>query len=114
MVAPLKVIREGHKFHLPVLMMVEHGIGHIEEGFCPAGATVIDAGLALMFPEPEVDLADVLDIDKVTHLTTITITIASLKQLGIVALLDLIVQMKGDAGHASLMLFAGAVNVEVF
>ena len=69
------MLREGHKLHLSVLMMGDDGIGHIEEGFCPAGATVINTGLALMFPEPDVDLADVLDIDKVTHLTAITITI---------------------------------------
>ena len=79
--------REQHKgsmasvaFHLnnqmkdgqnPKLFEGCDGFGNIQEGFGTAGATVIDARLASILPEPEVYLADVFDVDEVTSLTAV-------------------------------------------
>ena len=72
-------------------MVFDHGFGDAEEGLGTAGTAVIDAGLAAILPEPEVNLADVLDIDEVAQLPAIAKTVAAFEQFRILAILHLIV-----------------------
>ncbi len=94
-------------------MMLDHRFGHVLERLCTAGTTVEDAGVLRVLPEPEVYLADVIDIDEVTHLTTVREAIATFEQLGILALLHLGIEVEGNGGHGAFMLLARAVDVEV-
>ncbi len=93
--------------------MLDHRFGHVLERLGATGTTVEDAGVLRVLPEPQVYLADVVDIDEVTHLTAVGETVATFEQLGILALLHLSIEVEGNGGHGAFMLLARAVDVEI-
>ena len=88
-------------------MEVDYRVGHRLEGFCTAGAAVEDAGDAA-FPEPQVHCRYVADVNEVT-----LEVLAAVEQFRVLAAVDLAVQVECHAGHAALVAFARAVDVEV-
>ena len=100
LIATLEVIREGNVLNGSLLMMLDHRFGHVLERLGTASTTVEDAGVLRVLPEPEVYLADVVDIDEVTHLATVREAIATFEQLGILALLHLGIEVEGEIGRA--------------
>ncbi len=107
------MIRERDVLDGALLVMLDHGLGHVLERLSTAGAAVEDAGVLRVLPEPEVNLADIVHIDEITHLATIRETVTALKQLGIVTLLHLGIEVEGNGSHGALVLLARTVDVEV-
>ena len=66
-----------------------------------------------MVEEPEVDRHHIVDEDKVAHLAAGCIAAIRAEQLDPAFLEELVVLVKGHAGHAALVLLARAVDVEV-
>lgn len=107
------MIRERNELDLATTMMLDHGFGDIQEGFGAPGSAVIDAGFTCVLPEPDIDLADIFDVNEITGLTAVAKTVTALKQFWILSGLHLVVQVEGHTGHTALVLFAGAIDVEV-
>ncbi len=107
------MIRERDVLDGALLVMLDHGLGHVLERLGSAGAAVEDAGVLRVLPEPEVNLADIVHIDEITHLATIRETVTALEQLGIVTLLHLGIEVESHRGHGTLVLLARTVDVEV-
>ena len=88
--------------------MVRQGrIGDGLEGFRAAGAEVEDAGNAV-FPEPQVDVSHVADVDEVA-----LEAVAAFEQFRTFAIIQLGVEVESDARHAAFVAFARPVDVEV-
>ena len=94
-------------------MVLNDCLRHLQERLGTAGAQVENAGLVRIIIEPQVHLAHVVYIYKVTLLPTVRIAIPTLEQLGILASFDLFVQVIGHGRHLALVLLSGAVDVEV-
>ena len=83
-----------------------------------AGAAVVDAGRAVVLPEPEVDAHDVLDVDEVATLLAVFDGLAgnlapAAEQVCLARLVDLVVELVEDGGHLALVVLLRAVDVEV-
>lgn len=83
-----------------------------------AGAAVVDAGRAVVLPEPEVDAHDVLDIDEVAALLAVFDRLAgdlapAAEEVCLARLVDLVVELVEDGGHLALVVLLRAVDVEV-
>src|SRR6185369_911145 len=85
----------------------------IVEALCPAGAEVEDAGLLGMVEEKEIDLGDIADEDEIAHLPAVLVAMRTLEQLDLAVGLELVVVVESHRGHAALVGFARAIDVEV-
>lgn len=97
---------------------LDDGLGYFVVAVGMAGAAVVDAGRAVVLPEPEVDAHDVLDVDEVAALLAVLDGLAgdlapAAEQACLARLVDLIVELVEDGGHLALVVLLRAVDVEV-
>ena len=92
---------------------MEGGGGEVEESACLAGAEVEDTvGMALT-AEPVQYIHHVHYIDEVAALLAVGVVGAvRAEQLHFAGFVDLVERMEDDGGHATFMVFVGAINVE--
>ena len=77
------------------------------------GTAVIDTAWALLLPEPEIYLDNILDIDKVTSLLAGAITIVFAKEAHLVLSLPLVIHLENHGSHFALVVFLRTINVEI-
>ena len=107
------MFREGDVFDLAPPVPGDHGPGHVVEGLAAPRAHVEDARLVRVVQEPEVHRHGVADMDEVAPLLTIAVAIRPLEQTHLAAFVDLVVEVKGHARHAALVLLPRAIDVEI-
>ena len=74
----------------------DDGIGGFVVGMCLARAAVVDTRRPLVFLEPEVDLDDILNVNKVTSLLAIVEAVRAAKQSRFARFLELAVELVED------------------
>ena len=74
----------------------DNGIGGFVVGVCLARAAVVDAGRPFVFPEPEVDLDDILDVNEVAALLAVVEAVRAAKQSRFARFLELTVELVED------------------
>ena len=104
---------EGDVFDGPALVVRKDSVCHCVESLGAASSAIEDAADLRMLKQPKIDRNCVLHMDEVTRLLARTITGVAFKEPYRIAALQLIVEMEGDACHRSLVLLAGAVDIEV-
>lgn len=97
---------------------LDDGLSYFLVAVRMAGAAVVDAGRAVVFPEPEIDADDVFDVDEVAALLAVLDRFAgdlapAAEQVCLARLVDLVVELIEDGGHLALVMLLRAVNVEV-
>ena len=113
LVAALEVLCEGDVLDLPALVVGVHGLGHVVEALGAAGAAVEDAADLGVIQQPEVHGHHIVDVDKIALLAVGAVAIAAFEQAHSIARIELLLHVKRHAGHAALVLLAGAIDVEV-
>ena len=74
----------------------DDGIGGFVVGVCLARAAVVDAGRPFVFPEPEVDLYDILDVDEVAALLAVVEAVRAAEKTRFARFLELAVELVED------------------
>src|SRR5687768_11144637 len=81
----------------------------IDDGNCDviktlssSGADVEDAGV-WMFPEMQIDIDDIVDVDKITALFAVLVAVTGLEEPNVALLAQLIECMEGHRRHSSLV-----------
>ena len=96
----------------------DDGARDLVVGMALARAAVVDAGRRAIFPEPEVDVHDVFDVDEVAALLAVGDGLAvngapAAEEVCLARLVDLVVELVEDGRHLSLVVLLRAVDVEI-
>lgn len=118
LVLALEDFREVAVGDLALAHGLDDGLRYFVVAVGVAGAAVVDAGRAVVLPEPEVDAHDVLDVDEVAALLAVFDGLAgnlapAAEQVCLARLVDLVVELVEDGGHLALVVLLRAVDVEV-
>src|SRR5574343_416062 len=92
---------------------VDRGDGDIVEALCITRAEVEDAGDLRVFEEPEIDTYQVFDKHEVALLTAIGVAVRAFKEFDLAVLTELVEVVKSHGGHAALVRFVRAIDIEV-
>ena len=79
-----------------------------------ARAAVVDAALAAVLEEMEVDAHDIPDVDKVTPLLAVRQPVRPTEETRLARLHDLMVELVENGCHLPLVMLLRPVDVEVF
>ena len=74
----------------------DDGISGFVVGVCLSRAAVVDAGRPFVFPEPEVDLDDILDVDEVAALLAVVEAVRAAEKTRFARFLELTVKLVED------------------
>ena len=79
-----------------------------------ARAAVVDAALAAVLEEMEVDAHDIPDVDKVTPLLAVRQPVRPTEETRLARLHDLMIELVENGCHLALVVLLGAIDIEVF
>src|SRR3990167_1880474 len=97
--------------HLP--KTVDYRRRHVIKGLRPAGADVEDSAFLRTIQEKQVHRRHVLHRDEIASLFAVTVSVATFEQLYLAGLAVLVEMMKCHRGHATLVLLAVAIDIEI-
>ena len=113
LVRAFEVVGERDVTNLSFAMPFDNSFGNIVETLCTTRPGIVDAGYAGVIEEPQVYIANILNVDKVAQLLAVTVAIRPRKQARLAAIEYLVVEMESNARHCPFVLFARAVHIEV-
>src|SRR5690554_961040 len=107
------LLQAENGFALLFAQRIDHRACHVVERLGAPGAAIEHAGFRGLVQKEKIDIHHVVHMDEVTHLTAVGIAVPTTEETNVPDSAKLIHIMKGDRGHACLVLLVGPIHVEI-